>query len=279
MSSSLDALERAQQERSHGVKRALDIAPSVKVAPQFNVPLILSLVALLVVAVLILFWLSAETPGSPVEVETPSKAAPVVQEKPSPVTPQVRVVSPPAEKPTLSVPDQLRRSALPSAKPLMDEAVVAKPPVRPVVPPSAGRPALVPESQIATVPTVEKASQAQPVERPASQAKRIVERPLSEPLVETPVPTPAEPELPLSPAEPEIPLVWELPQVEREKVLGLKSSVHVYSKDPAQRFVIINMHRYEEGDTLPPDGFRLERIDQDGVVIDYGGGLVRLLRR
>ncbi|MCU7812942.1 MAG: general secretion pathway protein GspB, partial [Candidatus Thiodiazotropha sp. (ex Notomyrtea botanica)] len=76
-----------------------------------------------------------------------------------------------------------------------------------------------------------------------------------------------------------IPLVWELPQGLREKILQLKSSIHVYSETPEQRFVIINMKRYKEGDSLQPNGFRLERIDRDGVVIDHGDGLVRLLRR
>jgi len=74
-------------------------------------------------------------------------------------------------------------------------------------------------------------------------------------------------------------VVWELPQYLREKILQLKSSVHVYNANPAQRFVIINMHRYGEGDSLPPDGFRLKRIERDGIVIDYGDGLVRLEQR
>jgi len=279
MSSILDALERAEEERGHGAKRALGIAPPVEVGRRFNLPLILSTGALLVVVVLGLVWFSVESSAPPAKQETPSQAAPIVREAPPQVAPNVSMTPPPAEKPVLSVPDQLRRNALPSAKPLMDEAVVAKPPARPVAPPPAGKPAVAPESRIATARPAEKAIQTQPPEKPASQADRIVERPFSAPVMEEQVPLPVEADMPLTPAEPEIPLVWELPQVEREKVLSLKSSVHVYSKDPTQRFVIINMHRYGEGDTLPPYGFRLERIDQDGVVIDYGGGLVRLLRR
>lgn len=38
------------------------------------------------------------------------------------------------------------------------------------------------------------------------------------------------------------------------------------------------MHRYAEGDVLPPEGFRLQRIDRRGVVIDYEAGRVRLPR-
>ena len=74
-------------------------------------------------------------------------------------------------------------------------------------------------------------------------------------------------------------MVWELSQNVREMELQLKSSVHVYSKQPEQRFIIINMRRYSEGDRLPLHGFLLERIDQDRVVIDDGEGLVRLPRR
>ncbi|MEJ2620096.1 MAG: general secretion pathway protein GspB, partial [Candidatus Thiodiazotropha sp.] len=73
-----------------------------------------------------------------------------------------------------------------------------------------------------------------------------------------------------------IPLVWELPQDQREALQQLKVSIHVYHKEPERRFVLINMRRYGEGDQLRGTDYRLKTIERDGVVIDYGAGLVRL---
>jgi general secretion pathway protein B len=280
MSSILEALERAEEERGRGAKRALGIAPPLEVGSRFNTALILVLAALLLALVLAVWFYRGRTMptssvASPPQVEQIVPDSPVQTE--APIT-----LAPAPSKATLSVPDQLRRNAMPSAKPLMDEAVVAKPsPPKPMVTPPAVKPIAVPslvERRAVAAAPREKA----PIEPPASSLEsRIVEmapHPVPAPVMDAPEEPLAEAEAP-APVQSDIPLVWELPQKEREKVLQLKSSVHVYNKDPAQRFVIINMHRYAEGDSLPPDGFRLQRIDQDGVVIDYGGGLVRLLRR
>lgn len=46
--------------------------------------------------------------------------------------------------------------------------------------------------------------------------------------------------------------------------------IHVYSATPAERFVFINMRRYNEGQATQ-EGPRVERITHDGVVMDYQG--------
>lgn len=46
--------------------------------------------------------------------------------------------------------------------------------------------------------------------------------------------------------------------------------IHVYSENPAERFVFINMRRYDEGQATQ-EGPRIERIARDGVVMDYQG--------
>jgi hypothetical protein len=79
-------------------------------------------------------------------------------------------------------------------------------------------------------------------------------------------------------ARAKIPLIWELDQGLREKLEQLKTTIHVYNDDPSQRFVIINMHRYGEGDLLGTTGYRLHEINRDGIIVDYGDGLVRLMR-
>jgi hypothetical protein len=75
-----------------------------------------------------------------------------------------------------------------------------------------------------------------------------------------------------------IPLIWELPQALREELAQLKISVHVYHEESRRRFVIVNMRRYKEGDKLTVKGYRLKLISREGIVVDYGDGLVRLLR-
>jgi general secretion pathway protein B len=74
----------------------------------------------------------------------------------------------------------------------------------------------------------------------------------------------------------QIPLLWELPARIQERLSDLKINILVYNEDAADRFVIINMHKYREGDRLEPSGMRLERITRKGIVVDYGDGLVRL---
>ena len=80
-----------------------------------------------------------------------------------------------------------------------------------------------------------------------------------------------------SPVEEEyIPAIWELSEKAQTKLKGLKINIHVYHKEPSDRYVFIDMRRYREGDRLTQPGLILERITRDGVIIDYGEGQVRL---
>ena len=58
----------------------------------------------------------------------------------------------------------------------------------------------------------------------------------------------------------------------------LHLDVHVYSPNPAQRFVFINGHKYVEGSTLA-EGPRVLRIRPDGVELAYRGSRFLLPRR
>ena len=46
--------------------------------------------------------------------------------------------------------------------------------------------------------------------------------------------------------------------------------IHVYSGQPADRFVFVNMKKYTEGATLS-EGPAIREITKDGVVLDYLG--------
>lgn len=75
-----------------------------------------------------------------------------------------------------------------------------------------------------------------------------------------------------------------LPSIEQvigEGKLGipmLNLDLHVYSNTPANRFVVINSHRYREGDRLA-EGPLLESITADGVILDSNGLRFTLARK
>jgi len=73
-----------------------------------------------------------------------------------------------------------------------------------------------------------------------------------------------------------IPLIGKLPYKTKEKLGKLQINVHSYSKDPAERLVFINMKSYKVGDKIGEGGPLLKEITPDGVIINYGGGEVRL---
>ncbi len=73
-----------------------------------------------------------------------------------------------------------------------------------------------------------------------------------------------------------VPLIGELPYETKEKLGKLQINVHSYSKDPGERLVFINMKSYKVGDKIGEGGPLLKEIIPDGVIIDYGGGEVRL---
>lgn len=51
---------------------------------------------------------------------------------------------------------------------------------------------------------------------------------------------------------------------------NLSLDLHVYSPQPDQRFVFLNMLKLREGDTSP-QGVRVEQITPDGVILSYQG--------
>jgi len=56
----------------------------------------------------------------------------------------------------------------------------------------------------------------------------------------------------------------------RTSLPKLEINGHVWSEDPAQRFVFINWKSFREGDRVGEGGPRLERITPEGVVVDFG---------
>ena len=68
----------------------------------------------------------------------------------------------------------------------------------------------------------------------------------------------------------------ELPDIDQLRATGelpigdLRLDIHVYSENPADRFVFINMVKHREGSSTS-DGLAVREITQDGVILNYRG--------
>jgi general secretion pathway protein B len=58
---------------------------------------------------------------------------------------------------------------------------------------------------------------------------------------------------------------------------ALRLDLHAYAARPQDRWVMINMHKVREGDTLP-EGVRVDSITPDGAVLSYHGSSFLLPR-
>jgi general secretion pathway protein B len=67
-----------------------------------------------------------------------------------------------------------------------------------------------------------------------------------------------------------LPSISEISLTGAQALPELHLDVHVYSTQPSERFVYINMRKYHQGSTLQ-EGPTVERIRRDGVVLSYQG--------
>lgn len=134
----------------------------------------------------------------------------------------------------------------PAAPPAAVPAAPANPPAARVPPPAPGASSAPAPSAAAPAP-----APAPSTTSPAAAAR-------------TPPPAPARP------AEPALPSIWDLPYATRKDLPELQLTMHLYSSDPAERFVVIKGERHVQGDDLG-DGVVLKEIRADGMVLEYKG--------
>lgn len=170
----------------------------------------------------------------------------------------------------------------------------------PVPVPAAGPVAAAPEPPAAAPPPMIR-----PLAREASEAGSFLEPPPDPdfpaelPLADTPPPQPvvrAEPQpAPPRPIEAQAPAQAaapssriiqgdDLPTMDKLVSAGLLNmpslnlDLHVYSDQPASRFVVINSRRYNEGGELA-EGPRVEAITAEGVILASGSQRFTLARK
>ena len=74
-----------------------------------------------------------------------------------------------------------------------------------------------------------------------------------------------------------VPLYQDVAATPGTQIPQLRLDLHVYAARPEDRFVMINMHKLREGDSLA-DGVHVDSITTDGAVLSYNGSRFLLPR-
>jgi general secretion pathway protein B len=244
MSFILDALKKSESDRQRQSGPALF---EVKVAaPRAGLPpWAIAVGALLVVNIVIIIWLLLRHAAPHEEAVVPTEPAP----------PAARTVTAPAPPPSPQAAPSLASSAAPAPAPLTDAA----PPPGAAVTAAALRAA-------AAAAAADAATAGGAAENPEDYI------PAAEP--------PAAPQLSNRVRRGTVdgvPLYQEAVATPGNKLPQLRLDLHVFAERPQDRFVMINMHRLREGDTLP-EGVHVDSITPDGAMLSYNGARFLLPR-
>lgn len=264
MSYILDALKRAEAERDRGAVPGLNARPVPLPAPT-QAPGSRQTLWLALASVLALggaaagwwFWHNA----APAPVATVAMASPAAT--PGNTTPPaVAPVAPPAP-PVASVPGPAAPAVVappPQATPATPPAVAAPVPTATPLPAPATAPTPTP---VKSVPT---AAPAQAPAKPAAPSPAAS-------------PTPAAPSVPAAtataPAASNLPLLSELPADLRSQLPKMAITGAVYSKDPAQRLLLINNQVFTQGGNVAP-GLDLQEIQPHNAIFNFQGTRFRM---
>jgi general secretion pathway protein B len=277
MSLILEALKKSEQQRRLGEAPTFG-SPVVATRRRRNLLPVLAI--LIVVAAAAGWWLLRRSPAPAVPASTSTDAAHSVASAPirrdAPATPAAANRTPDRAKPPgasaamQKFEQEKRAAALANTARTMPAtpapvtttpkaAGAATAPTAPTLadksaglhttapPPAATPPAPAAQKPDATTPPA-----------PAADTKTVA----------TPAPAPASKSPPAAGAA--LPTIWDLPFATRKDIPALDLSMHVYSADPKQRFVVLKGDRHVEGDEVA-DGLTLREIRQDGLVLEYKG--------
>jgi len=238
MSFILDALKKSESDRQRQSGPSLF---EVKVAPpRRTLPVWAAAIAVLLgINVIVISWMLLRRPATQQPAAaSPQLTAPAVRDAPA-----ARVaITPPAQG---SAASGQATGAAPAA------AGAAAPPAA-----SAGSAGQSP-TPASLASSAQSAGQPSPGDNPSDDA----------PAVE-PAATPGFATSGGGPAAGDMPLYQQIASSDGLPALHL--DMHVFADRPRDRFVLINMHRLGEGDTLP-GGVHVDAIRPDGVVLTYQG--------
>jgi len=167
-----------------------------------------------------------------------------------------------------------RQPAAPTADASMADTSAAAPAPRPAPPPQAATPAPAPPPVSLPAPAASPPAAA-PVLRPtAGGAAENADdyAPAAEPAA-----TPLLGNRVRRDTVDGVPLYQDVAATPGARIPQLRLDLHVFAPHPQERFVMINMHKLREGDSLP-EGVHVDSITPEGAVLSYGGSRFLLTR-
>jgi general secretion pathway protein B len=272
MSLILEALKKSEQQRRLGEAPTLG-SPVVATRRRRS---LLPILAILVLAAAGVAWWLMRPHASTQPAPPPTVAA----ERANPAAPIAAARAPPTTVPNNRAQDRAKAaadSARPNAQRVEQEKRVAglgntaaRAAPATAAPALKGIPPTAPST--AAPPVVQKPGGAgAPGSQPATSPDATVAKTPPAPPSTAKADAPAAPTAGKSGAnDSALPSVWDLPFATRKELPAIDLSMHVYSADPKQRFVVIKGDRHVEGDEVGTD-LILREIRQDGLVLDYKG--------
>jgi general secretion pathway protein B len=262
MSFILDALKKSEADRQRQSGPALF---EVKVAPpRRRLPLwAVAIAVLLLVNLGIVLWLllrhpsqaASETAALPPAPPVAQSAPPLAQSAPPAIAPLTAAATPPPA--TAPAPAPAAGNTAPASAP-------------PAAPPAAATAQTAPPSSANTPPAP------QPVANRSEPAGSEGGNPADyAPAEEPPADAPSGHVRRGTVAG--VPLYQDAAAVPGMQIPQLRLDLHVYAPHPQDRFVMINMHKVHEGDTLP-EGVHVDSITPEGALLSYNGSRFLLPR-
>ncbi|MBX5460492.1 MAG: general secretion pathway protein GspB [Steroidobacteraceae bacterium] len=280
MSFILDALKKSENDRQRQSGPALfevRVAPPRTRLPTWAV----ALGALLVVNLAVISWLMMKRPA--VASTTHEQSAPQPAQRPAPATQPAPTPAQPiyaAPAPQYAMPPQTGTPVqMPGAQGYyaMPQPMQAPPPAWPQMgtqPQVAGGPGAAPYAGHVPAPASPGFQQQG---AGSSAAPAYAPQPAAEEVNPDDYAPAIEPERPSNNAEHVYArrgTLSGLPTYDeaatRISLPPLRMDLHVYAADPTKRFVMVNMKRLNEGESLP-DGVKVESITADGAILSYKG--------
>lgn len=266
MSLILEALKKSEQQRRLGEAPTLGSPMLVARKRRNLLPFLVLLIALAAGAG---WWFSREPAGSAPQVAADATAPAAAPATASPQATPVAADARPAPSTVAATPPaRPARAAPPSAAPPAD----AKPSPK-ANPMSQLPPAARPDTPVAPA-VANVATRPAPAQAPAPAPSAGTSPP---PRRMTPPAAPATPAVTSAPAAPApaprlpaLQSVWDLPFATRKDLPEIQLTMHLYSPDPRERFVVVEGERHMEGDDLG-DGLVLKEIRPDGMALEFKG--------
>jgi len=265
MSFILDALKRSENERQRTVGPSLADAPMRRLRPE-RPWWAVAVAALLVVNLGVLIVVLMRNHSTPQPAE---KSAAAVDPPPQVVAP---ASTPPVPAPSMQ---QATQPAIEPAEPVMPSPAATRPSTNPAVRSLA--------EEAASSEGIDPLMSAEMAAAAAVPAGPPAVRPIQPPTV-APLPSSAATFKSVAAAnsapnnysgnvagrnEEVLPTATDL-AASGNNIPELKLDIHVFSANPAERFVFVNMRKYQEGQTLQ-EGPTVEKITTDGVILNQSG--------